>query len=458
MPIEIWDGSQYIEIEPVNAQTILGPNELQHVTTWDGSAWRTIWELETLIVYLENFPIDRTDGWGPDWTTLGGTTTPRIQSGVAVMGPISSGSGGWCQGRYDPRPGTDDVKATVKVVKPPSQSQANDNELIIGLRGTELFQATGASGVWFVMYPGSCSIITNIDNVQTARASGGAVAVNSEIECIAMADYYALRNKTTDVTLCEWVDVDGAYAYEGNRYMHMYQEGNFPMFQSAYGSYGTDWIQYEDIEIPAPTITGFSPASWTTGGGLVAINGTNFFTKPIVKINGVEVSSSDVALIDKSTVWVTSPAIAAGNATVEVIFPYGSDSDVVTVIEDNRVNSGITKSGSYDIPTANVWAKVPGWVVHANYLDTDLANDTIVIQGTGLHDLSASVTSNYNAQIRIVKNGSQVLATSSLTFNPSIAAQEFLLNEGDTIELQALKDNVYVATIISAGQLLALKA
>lgn len=199
------------------------------------------------VTYLENFPTDSTTGWGSDWLNQGGSPTPRIQSGVAVMGSLSNGSSGYCYSRYNPRPLTDNVQAAVRVVKPPNQAQAQNNELIITLRGTDNFQGAGHSGVWFVMFPGECYIQTLINGTVTSRVQGGAVAVNSEIRCIANGNVYTLYNFTTSTTLCTWTDSSNEYAYAGNRYMHMYQEGNYPIFQQAYGSYGADWIEYKDL-------------------------------------------------------------------------------------------------------------------------------------------------------------------------------------------------------------------
>ena len=202
--------------------------------------------------WRDDFPTDSTAGWGANWEKQS-SLTPRIQSGVAVMGSIGMGSSGFVHARFVHTPMTTDVRCDVRVVKPPNQSQATDNELIISLRSSYNFAAAANNatyGVWFVMYPGQSGIITNINGNTTSRVTGGQVRVNDVISCTAIGNVYRLRNLTLNTTLAEWVDTNNVFPYfDTQNYLHMYQEGNYPIFQTAYGSYGADWLEFGDASV-----------------------------------------------------------------------------------------------------------------------------------------------------------------------------------------------------------------
>ena len=75
---------------------------------------------------------------------------------------------------------------------------------------------------------------------------------------------------------------------------------------------------------PAPTVTGISPSSGSTVGGTsVTITGTNFSGSSVVTIGGT--AATNVTVVNSTTITATTPAGAAGTASVVVNTPGGSN-------------------------------------------------------------------------------------------------------------------------------------
>ena len=75
---------------------------------------------------------------------------------------------------------------------------------------------------------------------------------------------------------------------------------------------------------PAPTVTGLSPSSGSTvGGSSVTITGTNFTNSSVVTIGGT--LATNVTVVNSTTITATTPAGAAGTASVVVNTPGGSN-------------------------------------------------------------------------------------------------------------------------------------
>ena len=75
---------------------------------------------------------------------------------------------------------------------------------------------------------------------------------------------------------------------------------------------------------PAPTVTGVSPSSGSTlGGTSVTITGTNFTGATAVTFGGN--AASGVTVVNNTTITATTPARAAGTASVVVTTPGGSN-------------------------------------------------------------------------------------------------------------------------------------
>lgn len=240
------------EINPL----FIGGEEIESAHMWNGTGWDIVYEgIPPGVIWRDDFPTDRTDKWGDDWETQS-PSVGRVIDGIAVNRSLSQNSGGFTWARYMKEPLTDDVMIRAHVVKPANLSQSNNNELILSLRGSYSFEAASNNntfGVLFVFYTGSCQIMTNINGNMATRATGGQVREGDIYECTAEGNVYTLRNATLNTTLCQWVDTDNVFpVVSSRRYMHMYQEGNFPVFQSHFASYGTNWIEYGDLHLMRP--------------------------------------------------------------------------------------------------------------------------------------------------------------------------------------------------------------
>jgi len=78
------------------------------------------------------------------------------------------------------------------------------------------------------------------------------------------------------------------------------------------------------ISLPAPTVTGISPANGTTLGGTpVTITGTNFTGATGVTIGGT--AATGVSVTNDTTITATTPAHTAGAASVVVTTPSGAN-------------------------------------------------------------------------------------------------------------------------------------
>lgn len=430
MPIEILNGSAYVPVKPDGAT---------RVELFDGSQYRLIWE--ALVTHRDDFSTDRTDGWGPLWASQS-NPPGRVQDGVAVNKNVTSGQANqWVVGRFTGLPSTNDVKLKVKVVKPPQQRQAEDMEMLFALRAGTTWQSGKA--VWFSIYPGSCAIHSADGASFTTRASGGAIPVGSELEMTARGNHYMIRNLTTDTTLVEWLDKDVVVPVtEANRSMWMFQKGNYPIFQSAYGSYAADWLEYGDVSVPAPVGSSVSPSSIFSSGGTVTVNGSNFFTKPLAKVDGTYLPLTAVNWISATQVGVTIPALAAGARNLTLEFEHGAVTLPFTAILDARKAVGMQRpaSPSFDIHTNNLPMYVDGWAPHASYPDSDVEAYSVLIEGSGLYNING---------VMVLSNGTSVGTTLLKDYDEiqhiasgntrTFSAQNYYLEAGQRIQFAVIK-------------------
>ena len=113
---------------------------------------------------------------------------------------------------------------------------------------------------------------------------------------------------------------------------------------------------------PAPTVTGISPSSGSTVGGTsVTITGTNFSGSSVVTIGGT--LATNVTVVNGTTITATTPAGAAGTASVVVNTPGGS----------NAANSLYTYVTPVSVPLVSALSPATG---------STLGGTTVTITGT----------------------------------------------------------------------------
>lgn len=82
-----------------------------------------------------------------------------------------------------------------------------------------------------------------------------------------------------------------------------------------------------------------------------------------------------------------------------------------------------------------------------HYAGSDIVNDELVISGPATVNVSASATTNNTVQIRLVKTGGTVLATSTSAMNPSVSANGVTLAENETVWLEVYKSTTLSRTV-----------
>lgn len=427
MPIEIWNGSAYVP---------LSPSGIERAEYWDGSQYRSLWESFTPAYYRDDFNTDRDDGWGPMWTSQS-SPAGRVSGGVAVNKVIGSGqSSQWVVGRLNGLPNTDDVVATVKLVKSTVHGQANDMEFVLALRATTTWQSGRA--VWFAVYPGSCSINTADGATATARATGGAIPVGSELEFIAVDRYYAIRNVANGNVIVDWIDDSEIVPRaESNRSLWMFQKGNFPVFQSAFSSYAADYVEYQDMQIPAPIYSSRSPETIPSYGGILTIYGTYFLSKPVVKMDGITLPS--VELVTRNEIRVQIPATSPGNHTLEYIFPGGKIILTLPVYESTQAPQSMTRPATptFNAPTRNT-STVTGFSAASGTPANAVANGSELVAltpGNFRVNWKTSSTGSTSGTISLMKNG-VALQTVNLANSIDQTVQSVSLAVGDKLRIE----------------------
>lgn len=121
--------------------------------------------------------------------------------------------------------------------------------------------------------------------------------------------------------------------------------------------------------------------------------------------------------------------------------------------------TGMSKNASNDVAGVMTWEDIPNWVPYSSYPDAQISGNELVVVGSGIAgaiQLAISCASG-TIQIRIVRNGSEVLVTSSVVFNPTISVTNFALNDGDRLKAQVYKSTPLTRTL-TGGSLLVVPA
>lgn len=134
--------------------------------------------------------------------------------------------------------------------------------------------------------------------------------------------------------------------------------------------------------------------------------------------------------------------VAEGNANTVVEYS--------PLVAGTFYDVGMTKSGTYTISASSTWEKLTGWVDSSLYPGSTIVNNELVMPGPATVNPSVLITSSNTVQVRLVKTGGTVLATSSLTTNPSVSASAVSVVEGDVIWVEVYK-NTTLSRTVSAG-------
>jgi len=188
----------------------------------------------------------------------------------------------------------------------------------------------------------------------TAGASGSSTSANSGTatttsanELIFGADYVSTRTKAAGSGFTSRIitSPDGDIAED--KIVTTAGSNSATATLSASGAWVMQMVTFSAVSGPAPTVTGVSPSSGSTGGGTsVTISGTNFASGATVSFGSV--AATNVTVVNSTTITATTPAGTAGAVTVTVTNsggPSGSLASGFTYVAAPSVSSVSPNSG-----------------------------------------------------------------------------------------------------------------
>ena len=175
--------------------------------------------------------------------------------------------------------------------------------------------------------------------------------------------------------------------------------------------------QFTYVAPPAPTVTGVSPTSGSTAGGIaITISGTNFDTTATVTVGGT--AATGVSFVNATQINATTPAHAAGIA------------DVIVTVAGQPSATSPSDQFTYIAPPPTVSAVSPS-------LGPTVGGTAITITGTGF-DATATVTVGGTAATGVtVVSATQINATTpahavgAADVVVTVGGQSSAMNPGD---------------------------
>lgn len=180
-----------------------------------------------------------------------------------------------------------------------------------------------------------------------------------------------------------------------------------------------------------------TPESVATGSSEVVV-------KPVISVESTATGTATATITKVGLVTVESSAVGTSEATLVSFSP-----------------SGMNKSGTFTPTTA--FTKVTGWTADTtNYPGSTVSSDALPVQGGGTvtvsmsaRILNASASQTRTAQIRLVKNGTTVLATSATLNVPAsdgtytLSAPGVTVANGDLITAEMLCSSFGQITLVA---------
>ena len=151
--------------------------------------------------------------------------------------------------------------------------------------------------------------------------------------------------------------------------------------------------------LPAPTLTGVSPGTGTTGGGTsVTLTGTNFTGATSVTFNG---TASVFSISNPTTIIATSPTHAAGAISISVttsggtvtaanLFTYITPSPTTINLLGSQIQAGYSGSLRIDSGTNRLYGQAPvaAWTGIITGTDANVAANSDYGQNPGMLEVS----------------------------------------------------------------------